>query len=59
MPHMLGTVRQGKSRAHSAGQTAKQGRMHGVLAMPTSGSFLTFPGQSAGKGRRSKVLVNH
>lgn len=59
MPHVLGTVKQGKSRAHSAGQTAKQGRLHGVLEMTTSESFLTCPKQPAGKGRRSKVLVNH
>lgn len=59
MPHVLGTARQGKSRAHSAGQTARQGRLHGVLEMPTSGSFFTCPRQPVGKDRGSKVLVNH
>lgn len=59
MPLVLGTAGQGKSRAHGAGQTARQGRLHGVLEMPTSGSFLTRPRQPAGKGRRSRVLVNH
>lgn len=53
--HVLGTARQGKSRAHSAGQTARQGKQHGVLGMPTSASFLACPTPGSQQGRAGEA----